>query len=140
MIRAVIDTNVLISGVAGSTTPAQVVDAWRQNRYVLVTSPQLIAEVSEVMHRPKIMDWFRLTEEDISSFIGTLSTRAYVASGTLRVDVIKNDPPDNCVLSTAVEGTADFIVTGNERHLLRLGTYQSISIVTPSVFLSRING
>lgn len=138
MIRAVIDTNVLISGVVGSTTPAQVVDAWRQNKYVLVTSPQLIAEVSEVMHRPKIMDGFHLTEKDISSFLGTLSTRAYVASGTLQVEVIENDPSDNYVLSAAMEGNASFVVTGDKRHLLHLGAYQGISIITPLVFLSQI--
>lgn len=137
MIRAVIDTNVLISGITGSTTPAKVIDAWRQNKYVLVTSPQLITEANEVLHRPEITRQFNLTENLISEFVGTLSTRAYVTSGTLQLDVIQEDPPDNQVLSAAVEGSAGYIVSG-DKDLLRLGRYQDIVISKPIGFLKKL--
>lgn len=137
VIRAVVDTNVLISGATGSTTPAQVIDGWRQNKYILVTSPQLIAEVNEVIRRPEIIRQFNLSESLISGFVGTLSTRAYVTPGTLQLDVIKEDPPDNQVLSAAVEGSADYIVSG-DKDLLRLGQYQDIAILKPIDFLDRI--
>jgi predicted nucleic acid-binding protein len=50
------------------------------------------------------------------------------------LDAVPDDPDDNRVLECAVEGKADFIVSG-DRHLLRLGSYEAIEIVTVRQFL-----
>jgi putative PIN family toxin of toxin-antitoxin system len=139
VVRAVVDTNVLISGATGSTVPGQVVDAWRREKYILVTSPQLVSEVERVLHYPNIMSQFSFSEKSISDFIGTLTTRGYVTSGTLSLNVLENDPDDNWVIAAAVEGAADYIVTGDKKHLLSLGSYQNISIINPKEFLAKIN-
>ncbi len=55
---------------------------------------------------------------------------------TSRIDTIKVDPSDNAFLECAVDGRADYIVSG-DRHLLGLGTYRGIQIISPREFLAR---
>ena len=52
----------------------------------------------------------------------------------LVLNVVEDDPDDDRVLECAVKGDADYIVTG-DRHLLKLGVYEGISIVTVRQFL-----
>lgn len=52
---------------------------------------------------------------------------------TLRV--VPDDPEDDVVVATAVAARADYLVTGDRRHLLPLGSYQGIRVVTPRQFL-----
>ncbi len=52
--------------------------------------------------------------------------------------IIAADPDDDRVLEAAVAGEADFIVSG-DRHLLDLGRYEGIEIVTPARFLAELS-
>ena len=59
MIRAVVDTSVLVSAFVGDPAagPGRLVDAWREQRFALVVSPRLLAELGEVLTRPKLERW-----------------------------------------------------------------------------------
>lgn len=59
MTRAVVDTSVLVSALIGDPDagPGRLVDAWREQRFVLVVSPNLLAELREVLARPKLERW-----------------------------------------------------------------------------------
>ena len=59
MIRAVVDPSVLISAFIGDPEagPGRLVDAWRDRRFALVVSPLLLAELDEVLSRPKFARW-----------------------------------------------------------------------------------
>jgi uncharacterized protein len=61
-----------------------------------------------------------------------------VVSTIKRLAVIVDDPDDDRVLECAIAGRADFIVSG-DRHLLKLGSYDGVSILTVRNFLDRIN-
>jgi predicted nucleic acid-binding protein len=50
------------------------------------------------------------------------------------IDVIQTEPTDNKYLACALEGEADYIVSG-DRHLLDLGLYQGIKIIKAKAFL-----
>jgi len=63
-----------------------------------------------------------------------LSHRAYVVHPEVVLDAVPDDPDDNRVLECAVKGEAEFIVSG-DKHLLRLGSYEGIVIVTVRQFL-----
>jgi hypothetical protein len=56
----------------------------------------------------------------------------------LVLDVIKADPTDNIVLASAVEGGADFIISGDS-HLLTLANFEGIDIVEPATLLELTN-
>lgn len=135
MLRAVVDTNLIVSGTATtSTIPYQLLEAWRDGEYILVTSIPIIEEVKDVLSRPE--KHFSITPKQINQVIKTLSTQALVTEGSLEVKVIERDPDDNKFISAAVEGSASHIVSG-DKDLLDIGQYQEIKIVTARDFLAK---
>ena len=137
MLRAVLDTNIFISGIKSQkASPGQVLDAWKKKQFIVVTSPQLIEEVHEVLMRPAILDLLKQTPDEISVFIKLLIQKTFVTDGKLHVNVLKNDPDDNIIIATALEGQASHIVTGDNKSLLPLKEYRGIRILQPKNFLS----
>ena len=136
MYRVVVDTNLLISGATTSgTVPSELIESWRRNEYILVTSPRIIEEVKEVLNRPKIKKQFSFTSKEIDKLIESLITKAFVTPGILEVEVIKDDPDDNKFIACAIEGSATHIISGDKKHVLSLGDYQGIKIVSARNFL-----
>jgi uncharacterized protein len=135
--RVVIDTNVFVSGTAiANTPPSQVLDLWRNGLFVLVTSPQLMAEVKDVFTRPNILTFTGLSLVETQAFLQEMKKRSYVAKGEYPIEPLASNPADTVVLQAAVEGQATHIVTGDKKHLLPLKTFQGVPIVTPQDFLS----
>ncbi len=129
-IRVVIDTNVLVSSLWGGK-PRRVIDLWDQGDILVVASEQVLNEYLSVLAR------FDLTEEDIDDITILFSnpSKTSIVQPKARIHVIKKDPADNKFLECAVEGEADFIVSG-DKHLLELARYKSVRLVSPSEFLS----
>jgi len=132
VLKVVLDTNVLVSSLLVKVgLPAGVVDAWRQRQYLVVTSPDLIAEV-------RLRRKYHFTEEDIEQLISLLEQDALLVPGQAQVQgVIPDDPADEKVLACAVDAEADVIVSGDS-HLLALGEHQGILILTAREFLERL--
>ena len=140
MIVAVVDANVFVSAILSPTeAPAQVLDAWRQERFVLVLSPAILSELSHVLLYPKIVTRHRRQAAQVRAFMDALAAQAGVTPGALTLAVIAEDPADNRYLECAVEGHVDVLVTG-DRPLLDLGIYQSIRMLTPRAFLEMLEG
>jgi putative PIN family toxin of toxin-antitoxin system len=138
MIRAVLDANVFVSAVLSPAgAPAQVLTAWREERFQLVISEAILEEIERVFQYPKIVKYHRWSEERLRSFLDDLRHLAIVTPGTLTLTVIHDNPPDDRYLECAVEGEAAYIVSG-DRHLLDLGEYQGIQILTPRAFLEAL--
>ena len=93
-----------------------------------------MGELYVVLHYPKILVRHGWSEAQMRSFVGELAHYAIRTPGRLTLTVIVDDPPDNCYLECAVEGEADFLVSGDQL-LLNLSEYQGIKILTPRVFL-----
>jgi len=55
---------------------------------------------------------------------------------SLRLTVIKEDEPDNRILECAVEGKCDYIISGDEHHILPLREYKGIKILRAAEFLN----
>jgi hypothetical protein len=141
MQRVVLDTNVFVSSLlVKAGLPAQVLDAWRARRYLLVISPALIAEVQATLQYPRLRRKYPLTDEEIERLTFLLEQDALLVPGKAGVaGAIPQDPADEMVLACALDGQADVIVSG-DRHLLELGAYQSIPIVTVREFLEQLEG
>ena len=139
MLKAVLDTNVLVSSLLVKVgLPPAVVDAWRQRQYLLVTSPDLIAEVRATLNYPRLRRKYLFTAEDVEQLISLLEQDALVVPGRAQVEgVIPDDPADEKVLACAVDAEADAIVSGDS-HLLALGEYQGIPVLTARTFLERL--
>lgn len=134
MHRVVIDTNVLIRGIIQkSGFPFKVVKSWETGTIILITSRLIIEEVWTVLNYPKIKKKYALNEDYIKQIVLNLLRYSILIDNPLILEVIKEDPEDNKVLSTAIGGKADYIVSG-DFHLLNLKDYKGIEIITPRKF------
>lgn len=132
--KVVLDTNVLVSALIGpSSFPALVIAAWYARRFGLVCSEQLLAEFENVVARPGTRRFFRQSPEWLATLLGRLRHIAALVE-PVHVTVVVADPDDDIVLGTAIAGNADYIVTG-DKHLLVLGSFEGIPIVSPWQFL-----
>jgi putative PIN family toxin of toxin-antitoxin system len=129
MNRVVLDTNVYISALMFGGLPGSLLALAFVQAFTLIISSPLLEELDE-----KLRGKFGVSVEDAAFVPSRLESVAQVVEprGTLRV--IPEDPDDNRVLECAVEGKADYIVSGDQ-HLLNLGKYQGISIVTVRKFM-----
>jgi uncharacterized protein len=135
MLKVVIDTNQFVSSlISRKGKPAQLVDLWRQQHFILVTSPEIIAELKEVLEYPQIRKKYNLKKTDIQSLLNLIEHEAVIVASLPIVDVIKEDPDDHKFLACALAAQAEYIVTGDQ-HLLNLGRHGSILIVTVKDFL-----
>jgi len=129
MIRVVFDTNVYISALMFGGLPGSLLDLGLLQSFLLVVSPALLDELDE-----KLQEKFEVAAEDAAIIREKLESIAEIVRPDMVLHVITEDPDDNRVLECAVRGMADYIVTG-DRHLLKLGSYDAISIVTVRQFL-----
>jgi len=142
MIRAVFDTNVFISALFNpKRPPAQLLELALLGKIKLIFSPQLIGEIERVLTCPRVIKLLKKRNtapgEIEKSLAKALKVVAVLTPGNLTVAAIPDDPADDLVLACALEGQADFIISG-DHHLLDLKTYQGIKIVSPAEFLKII--
>jgi putative PIN family toxin of toxin-antitoxin system len=127
--RVVADTNVFISALMFGGLPGRFLDLALLRRFTLVTSKALLDELDE-----KLRGKFAVSERDALTIRAKLEGNAEVVDPDLELNAVLDDPDDNRVLECAVVGKAKFIVSG-DRHLLRIGSYEEIAIVTVRQFL-----
>jgi hypothetical protein len=135
MLRAVLDTNVIVSGVIKEGgIPGQLLKAFlKEDKFLLVTSLDILKEVASVLRYQKIRKIHGWSNERIEAFLLQLFSVSIITEGKIKVEVIKDDPKDTMFLSSAVEGKADFIVSG-DAHLKDLGEYKGVKVITPRSF------
>lgn len=130
MPSATADTNIYISGLRFGGVPERFLDGAAAGDFRLDISDAILSETLGVLR--KKFQWseeaLREAEEDIRSY-----TRHVTPTQTL--DIIQADPADNRILECAAAAKSDYIVTGDTRHLLPLGSYGGISIVKVAEFM-----
>jgi putative PIN family toxin of toxin-antitoxin system len=135
LIRAVLDANVFISGLLSqSGPPAQILDAWTNNRFTLFVSKPIVAEIQRVLAYPRIHN--RLQPGSTDQLLSKMGELCEWAAGDLVLDILKQDPTDNIYLACAIEARANFLVTGNLAHFLEIGDrYYGIRLISPREFV-----
>jgi len=129
--KVVLDTNVIISGLNFPGNERHVLDLARRGRYELYLSPFILEEVSGVLLRK-----FRWDERHTIQAIQMLRASAIILEPQQRPSVIPHNEADNRILECALEATADFLVTGDRRHLLPLRDHLGTKIVNSVQVLS----
>jgi putative PIN family toxin of toxin-antitoxin system len=128
--RIVLDTNVLISAILFGGAPRRVLELVISGVVDCTLSPVILDELKDVLQRPK----FGFAPDLCLHIIEELYGACDIISPSVSVDVIRADPDDNRILECAVEAEAHFIVSG-DAHLLDLGTFETIRIVSPADYL-----
>jgi len=133
MIRAVLDTNVIISALFWNGNPSRILDKGFESKFIIVTSGAIINEIERVL-----LEKFKLLPQDISEFHEIFISRFEVINPQIRIaSAVPRDPTDDKIVECAVDGSASFIVTG-DNDLLTLKQYKDIAIITPSAFIKLI--
>lgn len=132
MIRAVLDTNVLVSALLFTGPPSRLVPAWQAGRLKPVISADVLEEYIRVLSYPKFKlaerEIHSLIEEDLLPFVDTVQTRP-ISAPNLR------DPDDMKLLACARAARVHWLVSGDD-DLLSLRKFESIEIVSVSTFLN----
>lgn len=131
MIRAVLDTNAIISGIGWSGPPRAILDSAIAGDFVLLISPALLEEIRRVLTYPRLRV---LPQARVDEVVALLPLISHIVEPEERVNIVPKDPSDNRVLECALSGEASHIVSGDE-HLLSLRSFRGIPIMTPASFL-----
>jgi putative PIN family toxin of toxin-antitoxin system len=136
-VRAVVDTNVLLSGLLWRGRPHALMEQVRAGALGLISSPALLAELAEVINRPKFQVILASSNTDPERMLGELRQLAEIIDPPPLPAPVSRDPPDDAVLALAAASQADLIITG-DADLLTLGSHAGIPIVDPAEAISRI--
>ncbi len=132
-VRVVLDTNVVVSAaISDEGNPAKIFALMLSGVIENISSVEIIAEVKEVFERPKISAL--MSNEDKEFFIDNFENLSVKIETKSRFTEIKDDPSDNKFIEVAVDGGADYIVSGDP-HLTGIKSFEDIRIVTPKEFL-----
>lgn len=134
--RAVLDTNVVVSAILSPAgAPAEVMRRWQSGAFEALVSEEICQEYRAAFEYPKIRARYRVTEAEALGLLdGLEQTATMVVPEGILGPIVEPDPADDKFVECAVAGSADYIVSG-DAHLLLLGQYRGIRIVTPAVFL-----
>jgi putative PIN family toxin of toxin-antitoxin system len=133
MLRAVLDTNVLVSAIISDGKSRELLKRGITNQYSIIISDLILKELLTVLRRPK----FKTSEDEIHRTILALIRTADTVNVTSKLKVVEEDPKDDMIVETAVDGDADMIVTGDS-HLLKLKKFEEIKIISVDEMLAYI--
>jgi putative PIN family toxin of toxin-antitoxin system len=129
MIRIVLDTNVIVSALVFGGVPRAILELAEAGQCELFYSEAIQSEVRRVLAEK--FDWAPATLQQV---LPALWSAGEFVCPQIVVRAVDDDPDDNRILECALAANASVIVSG-DRHLLALGGYKSITIVSPRQFL-----
>jgi putative PIN family toxin of toxin-antitoxin system len=130
VIRITLDANVLAPGFTSrGSASARLVSQWRAGAFTLVLSEHILQELARTLADPYFAA--RLPRDEATAIIALLANNATVIDLTLEVHGVATHAEDDLVLSTALSGQAGILCT-RDKQLLKLRSYQSVSILSPS--------
>jgi putative PIN family toxin of toxin-antitoxin system len=130
MLKGVLDTHIIISGLNFSGSPARVLELVAKGAIQNVLSRDILDEVQGVLTQK-----FAWEKEKAQDAIGWLRLVSEIVQPQEKVSAVSYDP-DNRILECAIAGNATLIVSGDKKHLRPLKEYRGILIVGPNEFLS----
>ena len=141
-LRLVLDTNVLLSGIAyPDSVPGQILKAWRLGSIEVVLSPFILEELRRVL--PRLRHRHGLSAADIDDLVDALAFQAEVIELQTEVGPEKHlrdkqdQPILDALLSAQSAGGVDYLVTGDKDLLILADRF---SIITPAAFWAEHGG
>lgn len=129
----VFDTNVLISAIGFGGTPLEALLRAFDDDVAILASGETLDELDRVMgyeHLP-------FTDDEREQYLAVLSDEIELVTPEPGIEVVERDPDDDAFLACAVAGDAAYVVSGDD-HLLELGSYRGIGVVTPAEFVRQM--
>lgn len=141
MIRAVLDTNQLVSALLNPEGPSFEIlkssGLEGDKKYELVISAGVLTEFKKVLSYPRIKKLHRWPDEKIDIFITLLSDIAHIEKDPGGERIVPDDPDDDKFFHLAVRAGAQYIVS-RDAHLIAVKEFQGVKVLAPEVFLSAL--
>ncbi len=138
--RVIVDANVFASAALGRSPQAPsvlVIKAALDGRIELVMSPALLAEVAEVLSRPRLRN--RLSADDGQLFLADLAAQVVMLADPTDPPSICRDPDDDYLIALAIAAQADALVTGDDDLLAIAPDQAGIEVLTPRELADRLS-
>jgi len=129
-IKVVIDTNVFISAFAFGGNALEIIRLFLKSDIEVHISPFIFEEVTRILR-----DKFLWEESKIEKLLHLIRPKAKEVYPKVKVSIIKSKDDDNRILECALENKADYIISGDKRHILPLKELEGIKIVSVREFL-----
>jgi len=133
-LKAVLDVNVWVSALLWGGKPAEIIKASEQGKVRLFASEEIVREISEVLKYPKLKKVYEAEDMCHEELIEAVLKVVSFVNVAQRVKVVLEHPADDKFLECALEAKADYVVSG-DKHLLKVGNYKKINVVTVNGFL-----
>jgi uncharacterized protein len=127
-VKAVIDTNIIVSGIFWGGKPERVLRHWRDGRFNLLVTKDILDEYLRVIN-----DLGHSDADLVSDWTDHICKFSLIVLKTAKIDLCR-DPSDNKFLECAISADADCIVSGDE-DLLVIKTIHKIPILKPAEFI-----
>jgi len=114
-------------------SPANIIKAAEEGRISIIASEQIVREMNQTLAYPRLREIYEGAGIGRDELIEAVLRVAKMVEVTKKIELIQEDPADNKFLECALDGKADYIVSGDS-HLLRIGQYQRIQIHTVRQF------
>lgn len=132
-VKVVVDTNVFVSGIFFSGPPAKILTAWHSGCIKLAVTEEIIEEYRRVLESLAM----KLSPVDTGAVLETVLIEAELVQTYVLKEPVCEDPDDDKFLACAVASKSKYIISG-DKHLLKIGCFSNINIVTPRFFLDNM--
>ena len=135
--RAVIDTGIFVSAlIRPQGRTGAVLQALKDKRFTLIYSTDILVEIIDVLGRDKFRSKYHISPDDITALIDLIRLRGELVIPSQKQTVCR-DPKDDIFLEAALEGEAEYIVSG-DFDLLDMKSFENISMLRVAEFLARL--
>jgi uncharacterized protein len=137
--RVVLDANIFVSAlISDKGNPAKIINRWLAGAFDVLVSQPIIDEILKVTGYERIQNKYAKVRENRLEFVALVEENGIWAEPSETIDIVSADESDNRYIECAVTGNAQYIVSGDQ-HLLDIGDYQGIIIVTPAMFITLLD-
>ncbi len=132
-LKVVLDTNVFVSGIFFTGPPYKIIRAWQDNLIQIAVTEEIIEEYIRVIKALSV----KFENINLGSILETLLIEAELVPSYSFKEAVCEDPDDDKFITCAIAAKSRLIVSG-DKHLLNIGKFLNIQIVTPRYFVDNI--
>jgi len=114
--------------------PAEIVEAGEDSRISIILSEEIVGEIARTLAYPRLREIYEGAGVSREGLVETVLRIGQLVEVTSKVNVIQEDPADDKFLECALDGHADYVVSGDD-HLLKIEHYQRLRILSVRQFL-----
>jgi uncharacterized protein len=136
MPKAVLDTTVLVSALLTPRPQGAsyvLLQYAKAGAFELCLSDDILEETAQTLRQSRLKERYAYSDADVVTYCQELALLATIVGDLPEVHAVR-DPDDDMIVASALAAGAGFLVA-RDQHLLSLGTYEGIEIVTPEAFL-----